>query len=39
MLLPNKLQDVGAEVFQPLEANDILVIDSTHVCRINSDVN
>jgi hypothetical protein len=38
-LLPNKLQDVDAEIFQSLEANDILFVDSTHVCRINSDVN
>jgi len=38
-LMPNKLQDIGAEVFQSLEANDILFVDSTHVCRINSDVN
>lgn len=38
-LIPNKLQDVDIEVFQSLEANDILFVDSTHVCRINSDVN
>lgn len=38
-LIPNKLQEVDAEVFQSLEANDILFVDSTHVCRINSDVN
>lgn len=38
-LLPNKLQDVDPEVFQSLEANDILFVDSTHVSRINSDVN
>ncbi len=38
-LIPNKLQDVDAEIFQSLEANDILFVDSTHVCRINSDVN
>jgi predicted O-methyltransferase YrrM len=38
-LIPSKLQDVGAEVFQSLEANDILFVDSTHVCRIHSDVN
>jgi hypothetical protein len=38
-LLPKKLQDVDAGVFQSLEANDILFVDSTHVSRINSDVN
>ena len=38
-LIPNKLQDVDAEVFQSLEANDILFVDSTHVCRTHSDVN
>ena len=38
-LIPSNLQDVEAEVFQSLEANDILFVDSTHVCRINSDVN
>lgn len=38
-LIPNKLQDVDGEVFQSLEANDILFVDSTDVCRTNSDVN
>lgn len=38
-LMANRLQEVDAEVFQSLEANDILFVDSTHVCRINSDVN
>lgn len=38
-LLPTRLQDVDASVFQSLEANDILFVDSTHVSRINSDVN
>jgi len=38
-LLPSKLQDVDPAVFQSLEANDILFVDSTHVSRINSDVN
>lgn len=38
-LLPTKLQDVDASVFESLEANDILFVDSTHVCRTNSDVN
>jgi hypothetical protein len=38
-LLPNKLQEVDPAVFQSLEANDILFVDSTHVSRTNSDVN
>lgn len=38
-LLPNRLQDVDAGIFQSLEANDILFVDSTHVSRTNSDVN
>ena len=33
------LQDVPAAVFETLEANDILFIDSTHVSKIGSDVN
>jgi hypothetical protein len=38
-VIPNKLQDVDADIFRSLEANDILFVDSTHVSRINSDVN
>ncbi|MEO5998773.1 MAG: class I SAM-dependent methyltransferase [Chitinophagaceae bacterium] len=33
------LQDVNLEVFDNLEENDILFIDSTHVTKTNSDVN
>lgn len=34
-----RLQDVELSVFEKLEANDILFIDSTHVSKIGSDVN
>lgn len=34
-----KLQDVDLNMFSSLEANDILFIDSTHVSKLNSDVN
>ncbi len=33
------VQDVPLDVFAPLEADDILFIDSTHVCKTGSDVN
>lgn len=38
-VIPTRLQDVALEVFDSLEANDILFIDSTHVSKVNSDVN
>jgi hypothetical protein len=38
-LVAKKAQDVDVSVFQALEANDILFIDSTHISRIGSDVN
>jgi hypothetical protein len=38
-MIPNRLQDVALGEFEALEANDILFIDSTHVSKINSDVN
>ena len=38
-LLRAKLQDVDISLFAALEANDILFIDSSHVSKINSDVN
>jgi hypothetical protein len=38
-VLPTRLQDVPVTVFEALEANDILFIDSTHVSKTNSDVN
>ena len=38
-LLPVRLQDVDLAVFDALEGRDILFIDSTHVSKLNSDVN
>jgi methyltransferase family protein len=38
-LLDKKVQDVPVAQFQELGANDILFIDSTHVSKLNSDVN
>jgi hypothetical protein len=38
-IVPTRLQDVDAEIFTKLEENDILFIDSTHVSRVDSDVN
>jgi len=33
------VQDIPLETFEELEANDILFIDSSHVCKVGSDVN
>jgi len=38
-IIPSRLQDVDSREFEALDANDILFIDSTHVSKINSDVN
>jgi hypothetical protein len=38
-LLECKVQDVGMEVYQQLENSDILFIDSSHVCKTDSDLN
>lgn len=38
-LIQNRLQDVSFKVFEKLESGDILFIDSTHVSKIDSDVN
>ena len=38
-VIPTRLQDVDPGVFEALQARDILFIDSTHVSRIDSDVN
>jgi len=38
-LRPEGLQETPLSVFQALEPNDVLFIDSTHVSRIGSDVN
>lgn len=37
--ISSRLQDVDLSEFEILQANDILFIDSTHVSKINSDVN
>ncbi|MFT5140524.1 MAG: putative O-methyltransferase YrrM [Lysobacterales bacterium] len=38
-IIPERLQDVNMQEFSALQANDILFIDSTHVSKIDSDVN
>ncbi len=38
-LIPSKVQDVGLDLFLELTAGDILLIDSSHVAKVNSDVN
>ena len=38
-ILPGRIQDIPIQEFVPLERNDILFIDSTHVSKVNSDVN
>jgi len=38
-IIGKKLQEVPLEVFKELKAQDILFIDSTHVSKLNSDVN
>lgn len=38
-IIAKRLQDVDLSEFETLQANDILFIDSTHVSKINSDVN
>ena len=38
-IIPSRLQDVDLNQFDELQANDILFIDSTHVSKIDSDVN
>ncbi len=38
-LIPSRLQDVSLSLFDTLQANDILFVDSTHVSKVNSDVN
>ena len=37
-LYTKRLQDIDLSVFDKLKENDILFIDSTHVCKVNSDV-
>jgi hypothetical protein len=38
-ILPSRLQEVDLELFDTLGAGDILLVDSTHVSKFNSDVN
>lgn len=38
-VVPSRLQAVDLDVFESLEKNDILFVDSTHVSRVDSDVN
>ena len=38
-LVEKTLQEVDSQVFAELQANDILFIDSSHVAKIDSDVN
>jgi hypothetical protein len=38
-ILPRRLQDIDPGLFAQLAANDILFIDSSHICRTDSDVN
>ncbi|MCC5636205.1 DUF4214 domain-containing protein [Nostoc sp. CHAB 5844] len=38
-IIAKRLQDVDLGLFRDLEENDILFIDSTHVSKLNSDVN
>jgi hypothetical protein len=38
-VIESRLQDVDLGIFEALQANDILFIDSTHVSRVHSDVN
>lgn len=38
-IIPTPLQEVNLEHFSSLQENDILFVDSTHVSRVNSDVN
>jgi hypothetical protein len=33
-----KLQTVDSRIFESLHANDVLFVDSTHVCKVDSDV-
>jgi predicted O-methyltransferase YrrM len=38
-ILPRRLQDVDTALFSALEANDVLFVDSSHVTKVDSDVN
>jgi predicted O-methyltransferase YrrM len=34
----NKIQEIDLDIFQNLKENDILFVDSSHVCKVGSDV-
>jgi Methyltransferase domain/Domain of unknown function (DUF4214) len=38
-IIESRAQDIDLELVRSLQANDILFIDSTHVCKVGSDVN
>lgn len=38
-IIPTRLQEIDLAVFEELEAEDVLFVDSTHVSKFNSDVN
>ena len=38
-LVDNKLENIDLKLFDDLEENDILFVDSSHVCKTGSDVN
>lgn len=38
-IIPSPVQEVPWAIFEQLEANDILFVDSTHVSKLDSDVN
>jgi ubiquinone/menaquinone biosynthesis C-methylase UbiE len=39
VILPVKVQSVDTQLFASLQANDMLLVDSTHVSKLRSDVN
>jgi len=38
-IVRQEIQDVGLDLFAALEPNDMLIVDSTHVSKVDSDVN
>jgi len=38
-IIPSRVQDIDPALFSELKPNDILFIDSTHVCKTGSDLN
>jgi hypothetical protein len=38
-LKPNRLQDASLDMFRNLSSGDLLIVDSTHVSKVGSDVN